>query len=281
MSPQPPLPPPSQGRLQQNLRSVTKNEVYRLFIREDVLHPLATALKSSLNYIFSSLMTSEEAAAATGAFFTPALPLVAVPQGGRQRRGSGGSGGSGGAGGGGAGVPPLPRSPVSSSPAAYSSSAPSTVQRPGRDVDDGALSGMDQSLPHDPGVCCVFPLSSSPYVLLSLPPYCWPLPPPLPPCPLLLHAPADGDYCSEDDDVISQDFKTSIPVRVRPPAVPVSSTSSAATSTTASSSSVSSGGIMALLHFGRRKDMASPPMAPRSIPSPEPPALPGDFVSDW
>jgi hypothetical protein len=45
-----------QGRLQQTVRTVTKNEIYRLFIREDVMQPLASALRASLNCIFGSLM---------------------------------------------------------------------------------------------------------------------------------------------------------------------------------------------------------------------------------
>jgi hypothetical protein len=118
-----------QGPLQQSLRTVTKNEIYRLFIREDLLRPLANALKLSLNFIFSSLMCADSDAPTAQTRdvlqFTPSLPPGQVSVvGGRTSLGGLGSTGSFRAHGGGAAA------------AALSAGAAGSVSPP-RDSKDG------------------------------------------------------------------------------------------------------------------------------------------------
>lgn len=49
------------------MRAVTKNEIYRLFIRENLLTPLAVALQSSLALVFRlSILPSPQAGSTSG-----------------------------------------------------------------------------------------------------------------------------------------------------------------------------------------------------------------------
>lgn len=63
-----------QGSIQQTMRSVTKNEIYRLFLREDLLHPLADVLQSALGLVFRYSNTSSGSPMSTD---LPGLPITA------------------------------------------------------------------------------------------------------------------------------------------------------------------------------------------------------------